>query len=397
VAWNVPGGNGDKDKDRDPWSQRRRGAGGSPDLDQIVRNIQRRLSGLFGGGGGGGGSTFGIGLILLVAVGLWLLSGIYVVQQGERGVVLRFGKQTEITDAGPHWHLPYPIEHVEKVNVSVVWQFGIGFRGDASTGGRIKDPKESLMLTGDENIVDVGFNVQYRIADAEKYLFKVNNAEATIRQGTESAVREVVGRNTMDFILTQGRQKIDSDVRDLLQAILNRYDAGIDIVSVNMLPAQPPDEVRAAFDDVNKAREDKERRKNEAEAYANDIVPRARGAAARLVQEAQGYKAVTVARAEGDARRFAQVAGAYVKAPNVTRERLYIEAMEQVLGNATKIFIDQKAGNNLIYLPLDKLLSSSEGAGSQTSSGPQSDAAPDASVNSDARSRPDQRPRRSSP
>jgi modulator of FtsH protease HflK len=392
VAWNVPGGNGDKD--RDPWGQRRR-PGGPPDLDQIVRNIQRRLSNLFGGRGGG--SRFGIGLIVIVAVALWLLSGFYIVQQGERGVVLRFGKETEITDAGPHWHLPYPIEHVEKVNVAVVWQFGIGFRGNPNTGGRIKEPKESLMLTGDENIVDVGFNVQYRIASAEKYLFNVNNPEATIRQATESAVREVVGRNSMDFILTQGRPKIEADVQTLLQAILDRYDAGILISSVNMLPAQPPDEVRAAFDDVNKAREDKERQKNEAEAYANDIVPRARGKAARLVQEAEAYKAVAVARAEGDARRFTQVAGEYVKAPKVTRERLYIEAMQEVLANTTKILTDQKAGNNLIYLPLDKLLSENTGAEKETSAETEVGAATEPSSDSDRRVRDERRPRRPSP
>ena len=396
MAWNMPGGNGDKDKDRDPWSQRRRGAGGSPDLDQIVRNIQRRLSGIFGGGGRGGGgtSTFGLGLIILVAVGLWLLSGIYVVQPGERGVVLRFGKQTEITDAGPHWHLPYPIEHVEKVNVAVVWQFGIGFRGNPNTGGRVKELKESLMLTGDENIVDVGFNVQYRIASAEKYLFNVNNPEATIRQATESAVREVVGRNSMDFILTQGRPKIESDVHELLQAILDRYDAGIMVSSVNMLPAQPPDEVRAAFDDVNKAREDKERRKNEAEAYANDIVPRARGKAARLVQEAEAYRAVTVARAEGDARRFTQIASEYVKAPKVTRERLYLETMQEVLSNTTKILTDQKAGNSLIYLPLDKLLSANTSPESQTAPEVQTERPSEAGTDSDARGRDERRSRR---
>lgn len=390
MAWNMPGGN--DDKNRDPWGQRRRTGGGPPDLDQIVRNIQRRLSNIFGGRGGGSG--FGFGLIAIVAVALWLLSGFYIVQQGERGVVLRFGRLSAITDAGPHWHLPYPIEQVEKVNVAMVWQFGIGFRGSQETGGRVREPKESLMLTGDENIVDVGFNVQYRIASPEKYLFNVNDPPATIRQATESAVREVVGRNSMDFILTQGRPKIESDVHDLLQTILNRYVAGIDVISVNMLPAQPPDEVRAAFDDVNKAREDKDRRKNEAEAYANDIVPRARGAAARLVQQAQGYKAVTIARAEGDARRFTQIEAAYAKAPNVTRERLYIENMEQVLGNSTKIFTEQKGSNNLIYLPLDKLLSAQTGAIGKTSDQAQAETPPGAAPESEAPTRSDQRFRR---
>jgi membrane protease subunit HflK len=356
VAWNVPGGNGDKDKDRDPWSQRRRGATGSPDLDQIVRNIQRRLSGLFGGGGGGGGgSTFGIGLILLVAVGLWLLSGFYVVQQGERGVVLRFGKFQQATVAGLHWHLPYPVESVEKVNVDKVSTIEIGYRSDAR-GGRRKVPREALMISGDENIIDIEFAVQYRIKDASAYLFNVRDPEATIGQATESAVREIVGQSTLDFALTEGRVSVSRDARKLLQEILDRYNTGIYIVTVETQKAQPPDEVKPAFDDAVKAREDEQRLKNEAEAYANDVVPRARGAAARLLQEAEAYKASVIARADGDARRFNQIYTEYAKAPAVTRERLYIEAIEQVLSSTTKIFIDQKSGNNLLYLPLDKLI-----------------------------------------
>ena len=355
MAWNVPGGNGDKDKDRDPWSQRRRGAGGSPDLDQIVRNIQRRLSGLFGGGGGGGGSTFGIGLILLVGVGLWLLSGFYVVQQGERGVVLRFGKFQQATVAGLHWHLPYPVESVEKVNVDKVSTIEIGYRSDAR-GGRRKVPREALMISGDENIIDIEFAVQYRIKDASAYLFNVRDPEATIGQATESAVREIVGQSTLDFALTEGRVSVSRDARKLLQEILDRYNTGIFIVTVETQKAQPPDEVKPAFDDAVKAREDEQRLKNEAEAYANDVVPRARGAAARLLQEAEAYKASVIARADGDARRFNQIYTEYAKAPAVTRERLYIEAIEQVLSSTTKVFIDQKNGNNLLYLPLDKLI-----------------------------------------
>ena len=355
MAWNVPGGNGDKDKDRDPWSQRRRGAGGSPDLDQIVRNIQRRLSGLFGGGGGGGGSTFGIGLILLVAVGLWLLSGFYVVQQGERGVVLRFGKFQQATVAGLHWHLPYPMESVEKVNVDKVSTIEIGYRSDAR-GGRRKVPREALMISGDENIIDIEFAVQYRIKDASAYLFNVRDPEATIGQATESAVREIVGQSTLDFALTEGRVSVSRDARKLLQEILDRYNTGIYIVTVETQKAQPPDEVKPAFDDAVKAREDEQRLKNEAEAYANDVVPRARGAAARLLQEAEAYKASVIARADGDARRFDQIYTEYVKAPAVTRERLYIEAIEQVLSSTTKVFIDQKSGNNLLYLPIDRLV-----------------------------------------
>jgi len=354
VAWNVPGGNGDKDKDRDPWSQRRRGASGSPDLDQIIRNLQRRLSGIFGGGGGGG-STFGIGLILLVAAGLWLLSGFYVIQQGERGVVLRFGKFSEATVAGLHWHLPYPVESVEKVNVDKVSTIEIGYRSD-SRGGRRKVPREALMISGDENIIDIEFAVQYRIKDASAYLFNVRDPENTIGQATESAVREIVGQSTLDFALTEGRVSVSRDARKLLQEILDRYNTGIFIVTVETQKAQPPDEVKPAFDDAVKAREDEQRLKNEAEAYANDVVPRARGAAARLLQEAEAYKASVIARADGDARRFNQIYTEYAKAPAITRERLYIEAIEQVLSATTKVFIDQKSGNNLLYLPIDRLV-----------------------------------------
>lgn len=351
MAWNMPGGNGEKD--RDPWGQRRRAASGPPDLDQIVRNIQRRLSNLFGGRGGG--STFGIGLIAAIVVGLWLLSGFYVVQQGERGVVLRFGKFHVATIAGLHWHMPYPIETVEKVNVDKVSTIEIGYRSDAR-GGRRKIPREALMISGDENIIDIEFAVQYRIKDAAAYLFNVRNPEVTIGQATESAVREIVGKSTLDFALTEGRVSVSRDARKLLQEILDRYNTGIYIVTVETQKAQPPDQVKPAFDDAVKAREDEQRLKNEAEAYANDVVPRARGAAARLLQEAEAYKASVIARAEGDARRFNQVYKAYAKAPAVTRERLYIEAMQQVLDSTTKIYVDQKGGNNLLYLPLDKLI-----------------------------------------
>jgi membrane protease subunit HflK len=369
VAWNQPGGG-----DKDPWGRRR---AGSSDVDQLWRNFQRRLRGIFSGGDDdGSGGQLGVGLIVAVALVLWVLSGFYIVHQGERGVVLRFGAKAGVTDAGMRWHWPFPIERVEKVNVLTVSQLGIGYRNDPRSDTLIKQPREALMLTGDENIVDVGFNVQYQINDAEKYLFNVSNPETTIQQATESAVREVVGRSTLDFVLTEGREAIDSSVKELLQKILDRYDAGIYVVSVNMRSAQPPDEVRPAFDDVNKAREDRERKKNEAEAYANDVVPRARGDAARLIQEAEGYKASSIARAEGDARRFSQVASEYVKAPGVTRERLYIETMEQVFSNTTKVLVDQKGGNNLIYLPLDKIMNRSDGATDAGGAASENSAAP---------------------
>ena len=348
MAWNEPGKPGDKD----PWGQRRKPDAGGPDLDRIVRNIQQKLASLFGGRASG----FGFGLIVAVAIFIWLVSGFYVVNQGERGVVLRFGKTAEITNAGLRWHLPYPMEKVEKVNVEKVSTVEIGYRSNPRSGGKSNVPKEALMLTEDENIIDIEFAVQYKIKDAADYLFDVRDPETTIVQATESAVREVVGKSTLDFALTEGRDQVARSSRELLQQILDKYKTGVQIVTVETQKAQPPDEVKPAFDDAVKAREDEQRLKNEAEAYANDVIPRARGGAARVMQEAEGYKASVIARAEGDTRRFSQIAGEYAKAPAVTRERLYIETMEQVLSNTTKIFIDQKAGNNLIYLPLDKLV-----------------------------------------
>ncbi|BAV33614.1 membrane protein [Sulfuricaulis limicola] len=366
MAWNEPGKPGDKD----PWGQRRKPGAGGPDIDRIVKDIQQKFAGLFGGlfgGGGRGGdshaSGFGFGLILVVALMIWLATGFYVVNQGERGVVLRFGKETQITDAGLRWHLPFPLESVEKVNVEKVSTIEIGYRSNPRTGGKSKVPKEALMLTEDENIIDIEFAVQYKIKDAAQYLFNVRDPETTIAQATESAVREVVGKSTLDFALTEGRDQVSRSSRELLQQILDRYNTGVHIVTVETQKAQPPDEVKPAFDDAVKAREDEQRLINEAEAYANDVIPRARGGAARLIQEAEGYKSSVIARADGDARRFSQIANEYVKAPAVTRERLYIETMEQVLSSTTTIFIDQKAGNNLIYLPLDKLVPMGEAAG----------------------------------
>ncbi len=366
MAWNEPGGAGGKD----PWGGRRKDQG-TPDLDQILKNIQQRLSGLFGGAKGRGGNggrapvgRFGAGLIAVVALALWLLSGFYIVQQGQRGVVLRFGAKAEITEAGLHWRWPFPLERVEKVNVDQVSTVEIGYRRSERTGGVTKVPKEALMLTQDENIIDIDFAVQYKIKDPADYLFNLRDPEGTILQATESAVREIVGKSTLDFVITEGRDQIAQSTRVLLQEILDRYTSGIHIVTVQMQKALPPEEVKAAFDDAVKAREDEQRLKNEAEAYANDVIPRARGAGARMVQEAQGYKASVVARAEGDARRFSQIVTEYVKSPGVTRDRLYIEAMERVFTNTTKILVDQKGGGNILYLPLDKLIArGASGAG----------------------------------
>jgi len=356
VAWNEPGGSGGKD----PWGRRKQQ--GPPDLDQVFRNLMDRLSGLFGGSGGGGGRSgggnervnqIGLGLILAVVPVIWLLTGFYVVQQGERGVELRFGRKNEVTGPGLHWHMPWPVEKVEKVNVEQVSTLWIG-RRDKGAGH-----DNGYMLTEDENIVVAEFSVQYKIKDANNYLFNVRDPVTTVYQAMESATREVVGKNKLDFIMTEGQLDVAAKTQQHLQEILDRYKSGIQITQVKMQKAAPPDEVKAAFEDAIKAREDGERVKKEAQAYMNDILPRARGAAARLLQEAQAYKAKVSARAEGDARRFTSIVSEYSKAPTVTRERMYLETMEQVLSSTTKIFVDQKAGNNLLYLPLDRLISQS--------------------------------------
>lgn len=362
MAWNEPGGSGDKD----PWGRKR--DQGPPDLDQVVKNLQNKIAGIFGGGGrrggsarvGGSGGGLGAGLITGVAVALWLLSGLYIVQQGENAVVLRFGEKAEIAGPGLHWHWPFPIERKEIVNVEKVANLTLGYRRNEKGVGTVKVPSEALMLTQDENIISIEFAVQYKIKDAAEYLFNVSEPELTIAQAAESGVREVVGKSTLDYVLTGGRAEVEQTIKAILQTMLDRYKAGIYIVAVEMQEALPPEQVKAAFDDVVKAREDEQRLKNEAEAYFNDVVPRARGAAARITQEAQGYKGAVIARAEGDARRFAQIVSEYAKAPGVTRERMYIEAMEEMFSNTTKVLVDQKGSGNIMYLPLDKLMNRDE-------------------------------------
>lgn len=349
MAWNEPGGG------KSPWGNR--GGSGPPDLDEVVRKLQQRLGSLFGAGrsGGGGGaragrsgSSFNYGLLLLVIIVLWGLSGIYVVDQAERGIVLRFGKYVATTMPGPHWHIPYPIEQVRRVNVARIRtvQFG-SRRGELGS-------RKALMLTKDENIVDVELEVQYRVKNARAYLFNVRNPDTVLLQVAESALREVVGKSTMDFVITTGRARVVAQTEVLTQGILDHYGAGLEVTSVNMPYAQPPEQVKSAFDDAIKAREDEQRYKNEAEAYANGIIPVARGGAARLTQAAQGYKASVVARAEGRTSRFLQVLTEYRKAPAVTRERMYLDTMQSVLGNSTKILLDVKGGHNVFYLPLGR-------------------------------------------
>ncbi|MEW6119880.1 MAG: FtsH protease activity modulator HflK [Pseudomonadota bacterium] len=351
MAWNDPQwGNRDNRKNSGP-----------PDLDEIWRKLNQKLNGMFGGksGGGdgegpvtrlpGGGSLFGllVGLALLV----WIASGFYIVDTGQRGVVLRFGKYLETTEPGPRWHLPWPIEAREVVNVDQVRTVEIGYRNNVKS----KVLKESLMLTDDENIIDLQFAVQYILKDPKDFLFVNRAPEDTVLQVAETAMREIVGKNKMDYVLYEGRADIAARAKVLMQDILDRYRTGISVSQVTLQNIQPPEQVQAAFDDAVKAGQDRERLKNEAEAYSNDVVPRARGLASRLKEEAEGYKLAVIANAEGEASRFAQIFTEYQKAPQVTRQRLYLDTMQTVMNNTSKIVVDQKGGNSLLYLPLDKL------------------------------------------
>ena len=341
---------------------------GPPDLDEILRKLQQKISGLLGfgrrgdrpppegGGFGGTGMSAAAGggaiLILLLVLGVWLASGFYIVDEGRRGVVLRLGKYLETTMPGPRWHVPYPIESVEVVNVAGVRTVEVGYRGNPKN----KQPQEALMLTDDENIVDVQFAVQYTLKSPEEFLFNNRNPEDNVLQAAETAIREVVGKSRMDFVLSQGRSEVASRVKVLMQAILDRYKTGINITTVNLQNVQAPEQVIASFEDVVRAGQDRERFKNEGQSYANDVVPKARGVAARLIEEANGYRQSVVNTAQGDASRFRQILTEYEKAPQVTRERLYLETMEKLMSSTSKVIVDQKGGQNLLYLPLDRIM-----------------------------------------
>ena len=343
----------------------RRGNDGPPDLDELWNRFRQRLSGLLGGKGGGrqpgdtGGKQFRGGALILVGlvVLIWLASGVYIVDASQRGIVLRFGKYLQTTQPGPNWHLPYPIESVEIVNLSQVRNVEVGYRNNVKN----KVLKESLMLTDDENIIDVQFAVQYVVKDPTEYLFNNRSPDDAAMQVAESAMREVVGKSKMDFVLYEGREQVAANAQKLMQEILDRYKTGISVSKLIMQQAQPPEQVQAAFDDAVKANQDRERQKNEGQAYANDVVPKARGTASRLLQESDGYKQRVIANAEGEASRFRQISTEYARAPGVTRERLYLEAMQQVFSNTTKLLVDQKSGSNLLLLPLDKILQMSAG------------------------------------
>ncbi|WP_373018683.1 FtsH protease activity modulator HflK [Thiomicrorhabdus sp.] len=360
MAWNEPG-----KPDQDPWGNPgNQGGQNKPPKrkndDQDIDALLKKAQSLFGGAGdkfnSGGLGGIGGSIILGVILVVWLLSGIYIVDPAERGVVTRFGAFVEETKAGPHWHLPYPIETVRIVNVDQIRTAEIGYRSDSRSSRSGDVPNESLMLTKDENIVDLKIAVQYKIESANQYLFEVSDPDMTLRSVTESALREVVGQNTMDFVLTEGRNEVVSKVQELAQANLNDYRTGLMITSVNLQDAQPPEQVQSAFADVVKAREDRERVINEAEAYSNDILPKARGKAARQLEEASAYHDQVIAQATGEAARFTSIVAEYEKAPEVTRQRLYIDAVSNVLENTSKVFVGSESGNNLLYLPLDKMI-----------------------------------------
>lgn len=349
---------------------------GPPDLDEVLKDLGRKIDNIFkrkprivvDNNGGGSNNNNGnkqninggdIPLlpILLIVFLIWLLTGFYIVEQGSRGVVLRFGEHINITQPGPRWHLPYPIETVEIVNQEQVRTIEVGYRSSNDLGANSQDLRESLMLTGDENIVDLQFAVQYNLKSVEDFIFNNRAAESSVRAGAETAIREVVGKSEMDFVLYEGREEIAIRTKDLIQQILDRYSTGINVTSVTMQNAQPPEQVQAAFDDAVKAKQDLERQKNEGQAYANDVVPKARGTAARLLAEANGYKVSIENEALGNSSRFEQIMKEYERAPEVTKNRLFLEAQEEILSNVTKVLIDQKSGSNsLIYLPLDQIM-----------------------------------------
>ena len=331
MAWNEPNGN------KDPWGRK---SNTSSELDNALNDINKYFKNLLGGTSGGSNSnkknTSIVGVVILT---IYLLSGIYIVNDGERGVVLQFGEFSNITMPGPHW-IPRIIQKAEIVDVSKIRSI----------------QQKAQMLTEDENIVSVNFAIQYDIKDASDYIFNLRDPDETLSAAGESSIREVLGKNKMDFVITEGRETIASDTKILLQSVLDSYGAGINVQTVNILEAQPPEQVQDAFSDAIRAREDEQRYINEAEAYRNEIIPLARGKAVQIIEEAKAYRVKLIKSAEGEALRFSKLYKEYKKSPEVTRERLYIESVESVLGSSTKVMIDIDGGNNLLYLPLDKIL-----------------------------------------
>jgi membrane protease subunit HflK len=354
-------GNGQQNNNQDPRGDKK--PEGPPDLDQLWRDFNQRLNRLFnnkrGGDSSGGGYSpdmrgagIGFGVIVSIAVFLWLISGFFSVQEGQTGVVMTFGKYSYSTPAGFNWRWPYPFQSHEIVNISQVRNVEVGYRSSVKN----KLPNEALMLTEDQNIVDIQFAVQYKLKDAADWLFNNRDQDETVKQVAETAIREIVGKSKMDFVLYEGQGAVATSVAVSMQNILDHYKSGVQVIEVNLLRVQAPEQVQAAFDDAVKAGQDRERQKSEGQAYANDVIPRASGAASRLKQEAEAYRASVIANAEGDASRFKQVMTEYAKAPAVTRDRMYIDTMQQIFSNTTKIMLDAKSGSNLLYLPLDKII-----------------------------------------
>ncbi len=364
MSWNEPGrGN------RDPWGGGGSGNQGPPDLDEVIKKLRGKLGGVLGGkgnggdggdsggsGGGGGASISGTGIAVIVGVILliWLASGIYIVDEGNRGLELRFGQYHRTTTPGPHWHPPYPIGTVERVNVEDVRVAEVGYQSSAGDR-RQKIPREALMLTQDENIIDVQLAVQYRVREPMLYQFNFRDPDRTLHQVTESALREVVGQRRMDFVLTEGRTEVAEEVYRLLTETMDRYATGLEIITVDVQDVQPPEPVQGAFEDAIMAREDEQRVINQANAYRNELVARARGEAAEIREQAMGYRFRVVADAEGESARFTALVQEYQRAPDVTRQRLFLDTMSDILGRSSKVLIDPSAGDPLLYLPLDKL------------------------------------------
>jgi len=352
----------DPNQPNNPWGKRQGSGGGQtpPDLDEVIRRLQERFSGLFGGSGGSGDGTPGlskgvIGGALGIAFLVWVASGFYMVAADEEAVVLRFGAHAATKGPGLNWHFPYPIETVEKIPVTRVQRLEIGLRRFAD-GSIRKRTDESLMLTKDENIVDISFIVQYKIKSAEDYLFNIDMPMKTVRDAAESAIREVIGRTLIDDVLTSRKAEVEVETEKLIQSVLDGYRAGISVTTVKLQDVQPPERVIKEFKDVASAREDKERAKNEAEAYANDIIPKARGEGKKMVLDAEGYRREVVERAKGEAQRFTDTLAAYRKAPEVTRKRLYLDAMAVVLADMEKVIVDRSVADRVLpYLPLDRM------------------------------------------
>jgi membrane protease subunit HflK len=361
-------------------------AGQSSDLDELWRDLNRKLSGFFGGGNGGGtpqgdpqrdmrNAGVVVALVVGVALAVWMASGFFIVKEGQQAVITQFGRYKTTVGAGFNWRLPYPIERHELVFVTQIRSADVGRDSIVKSTGL----RESAMLTEDENIVEIKFAVQYRLNDARAWLFESKNPSDAVVQAAETAVREVVGKMRMDTALSEERDQIAPRVRQLMQTILDRYKVGVEVVGINLQQGgvRPPEQVQASFDDVLKAGQERERSKNEAQAYANDVIPRAVGAASRLAEESSAYKARIVAQAQGDAQRFGSVLTEYQKAPLVTKDRMYLEAMQQIYSSVTKVVVESRQGSNLLYMPLDKIIQST--ATGATVAGPETQLVPNTS------------------